>query len=190
MNDHREPRTDVVGLGGPRTDVAGLDAPNRPFGLRASDDDRKQITDALQAHYVAGRLSSLELEERVEQALAAKTVGDLDVLMADLPSLQTPPAADADRNERRHGRRARREQRERRRGGGGARAGLAAHATSYVLVMAMLVVIWLLTAGEHAYFWPVWPMFGWGIGLASHAFGVLRRPATSDEPAAYGGRVS
>jgi len=172
MYDHR----------GPRTDVVGLSAPSRPVGLRVGDDDRKRVTDALQAHYVAGRLSSLELEDRVAQALAAKTVGDLDVLMTDLPAVQAA-ASVPDSGERRHDRRARREHRqrrgERRHRGGGARAGLAAHATTYVLVIAMLLVIWMVTAGEHAYFWPIWPMFGWGIGLAAHALGVLRRPAVS-----------
>ena len=33
--------------------------------------------------------------------------------------------------------------------------------------MALLVTIWLLTT-PGGYFWPVWPMLGWGIGLASH----------------------
>ena len=42
-----------------------------------------------------------------------------------------------------------------------------AHATSYLLVMALLVTIWLLTT-PGGYFWPIWPALGWGIGLASH----------------------
>src|SRR5215216_5049649 len=116
MNDNRAPRTDVVGLSAVGSSVMGSSAPSRPVWLRASNDDRKRITDALQAHYVVGRLSSLELEERIEPALAAKTVGDLDALMADLPLLQTTPAPDAHRNERhdrreRHGRRDRHERR-------------------------------------------------------------------------------
>jgi hypothetical protein len=41
-----------------------------------------------------------------------------------------------------------------------------------VIVMAFLVVIWLLTS-PGGYFWPIWPMLGWGIGLASHGLASL-----------------
>lgn len=41
------------------------------------------------------------------------------------------------------------------------------HATVYVLVNLLLVGIW--AAGGGGYFWPVWPILGWGIGLAGHA---------------------
>jgi len=155
MSQDREPGTDVVGLSFPRTQAT----------LRAGDDDRRRVTDWLQAHYVAGRLTQTELEQRVEQALAARTFGELEALTADLPQLQTPltwPVQDEARRERR-GRRQR-----------AARKGFEAHASSYVLVMAALVVIWLLTSPGH-YFWPVWPMLGWGIGLASHGLAVRRR---------------
>lgn len=165
MSHDREPGTDVVGLSGPSGRAI----------LRASDDDRKRVVDWLQAHYVAGRLTQLELEERVERALAARTFGDLDALMADLPSLSAPaatPAPVAPIRDRRQRRREIREERRRRRHGS-ARKGFGAHAASYVLVMSVLVVIWALTAGEHGYFWPVWPMLGWGIGLASHGLAAV-----------------
>ena len=38
--------------------------------------------------------------------------------------------------------------------------------------MALLVVIWALTGA--GYFWPIWPMLGWGIGVLSHAAPVMR----------------
>ncbi len=44
---------------------------------------------------------------------------------------------------------------------------------SYFIVNAMLVVIWFFTLGPGSYFWPIWPMMGWGIGIAFqyiHAF--------------------
>ncbi|MDP9352022.1 MAG: 2TM domain-containing protein [Chloroflexota bacterium] len=47
--------------------------------------------------------------------------------------------------------------------------GVGGHVTSYLLVMAMLVGIWALTGAD--YFWPIWPMMGWGIGVASHVLG-------------------
>lgn len=54
------------------------------------------------------------------------------------------------------------------------------HLTSYAIVMAALVMIWLVSGG--GYFWPIWPMLGWGIGLAFHA-AALRwdRPVTEEE---------
>ena len=44
------------------------------------------------------------------------------------------------------------------------------HAAVYVVVNAFLVLIWALTSG--GFFWPVWPMLGWGIGLVAHALTV------------------
>ena len=46
------------------------------------------------------------------------------------------------------------------------RTGLVIHATVYVAVNIMLVVIWALTSTEHP--WFVYPLLGWGIGLAAH----------------------
>jgi hypothetical protein len=38
---------------------------------------------------------------------------------------------------------------------------------AYIFVNAFLVAIWYFTSGRgDLYFWPKWPMFGWGIGLA------------------------
>jgi hypothetical protein len=164
MDQNREPSTDVVGLTAPRGSAL----------MRASTDDRKRVTDWLQAQYVAGRLNSTELEERIEQALEARTMGDLDALTADLPPM-TPPATSIPETGSRREQRERRERGRHHRGqrGSGTKQGFAAHATSYVLVMALLVAIWLLTS-PHGHFWPIWPMLGWGIGLASHGLAVLR----------------
>ena len=49
-----------------------------------------------------------------------------------------------------------------------AKAAWGAHLGAYLAVNLMLVVIWLMTSGPGGYFWPMWPMMGWGIGLASH----------------------
>jgi hypothetical protein len=37
---------------------------------------------------------------------------------------------------------------------------------SYFFVNAFLVVIWFFTSDIRSYFWPIWPMMGWGIGIA------------------------
>jgi hypothetical protein len=45
------------------------------------------------------------------------------------------------------------------------------HLATYVVINAVLVVINLLTSPQ--YFWFVWPLLGWGIGVALHALSVF-----------------
>jgi DUF1707 SHOCT-like domain len=54
-------------------------------GIRASDEDRGRIGAALGEHYAAGRLTLEEFQERLDKVYAATTLGELDLLMADLP---------------------------------------------------------------------------------------------------------
>jgi len=58
--------------------------PNSP-GLRASDEDREQLIGELNEHAVAGRLTTDELEDRLQKAYTARTTGELDALRRDLP---------------------------------------------------------------------------------------------------------
>jgi len=53
----------------------------------------------------------------------------------------------------------------------GLRQALYAHAGTYVLVNGGLLVVNLFTSPH--YLWVVWSLFGWGIGLGSHAIGVV-----------------
>lgn len=53
--------------------------------LRASDFDREQIAERLRQAMAEGRLSANELEERLGILFAARTYGELDALLADLP---------------------------------------------------------------------------------------------------------
>ena len=41
------------------------------------------------------------------------------------------------------------------------------HLAVYLAVNSLLIAIWAMTSAE--YFWPIWPMLGWGIGVAAHA---------------------
>ena len=54
--------------------------------LRASHADREHVIDVLKAAFVQGMLSKAELDERVSQAFASRTHGDLAVITADLPA--------------------------------------------------------------------------------------------------------
>ncbi|MFD6532815.1 DUF1707 domain-containing protein [Streptomyces sp. NPDC060184] len=56
-------------------------------GLRASHADRDRVVDVLRIAAGDGLLDADELDERVELALAARTLGELAVLTADLPAV-------------------------------------------------------------------------------------------------------
>jgi hypothetical protein len=62
----------------------------RVASLRASDADREQVADRLRHATGEGRLSTDELEERLEALPAARTYGELSALIADLPASPSP----------------------------------------------------------------------------------------------------
>jgi 2TM domain len=47
------------------------------------------------------------------------------------------------------------------------------HLLVYALVNGFLVVIWAITS--HGFFWPVFPIVGWGIGVVLNAWDVYGR---------------
>ena len=53
------------------------------------------------------------------------------------------------------------------------RRDLSGHLLVYFLVNAFLVVIWALN-DVHGFFWPVFPIVGWGIGVVMNAWDVYR----------------
>ena len=55
--------------------------------IRASDADRDRATALLREHHAAGRLTAEEFGERMDAALNAKTLGEIDELLADLPAI-------------------------------------------------------------------------------------------------------
>jgi hypothetical protein len=61
------------------------------MSIRASDADRDRTAAALREHLAAGRLTTEEFDERLDKAYAAKTLGELDGLMADLPATGPGP---------------------------------------------------------------------------------------------------
>jgi len=119
----------------------------RADDVRASDAEREEVVAALRTHAGDGRLGVEELDERIGAAYAAKTRSELVALTDDLPRAPRPPGVE--------------------------RREFAEHLRFYLSVMALLVVIWALTG--MGYFWPIWPIVGWGVGIVSHA-NALRRP--------------
>jgi hypothetical protein len=117
--------------------------------LRASDADRERTVERLRRGAAEGRLEPEELEERVEAALAARTRRELEPLTADLPS----------------DRRARRRRK--------ALAELRSHRLAFAVAAPGMVAVWALTGCD--YFWPVWPILGWGSGLFIHGKAVFAR---------------
>ena len=60
-----------------------------------------------------------------------------------------------------------------------AKRGFWTHAFIYALVNSLLVAVWYFS--PTTYFWPIWAMAGWGIGLAMHAWGVFFQRGITEE---------
>lgn len=52
------------------------------------------------------------------------------------------------------------------------------HLFIYLLVNSMLVGIWAVTGGD--FFWPIFPILGWGIGVGANAWDVYGRKPISE----------
>ena len=63
--------------------------------IRASDEDRDRAATLLREHHAVGRLTAEEFNERLDKVYAAKTMGDLDELLADLPAIDLYRLPDA-----------------------------------------------------------------------------------------------
>ena len=60
-----------------------------------------------------------------------------------------------------------------------AKKGFYSHLTIYIVINLMLVAIWFFTGA--GYFWPMWVMLGWGIGLVINGVAVFSRRDTGWE---------
>jgi DUF1707 SHOCT-like domain len=106
-------------------------------GVRASDEDREQLIAELNEHAVAGRLSTEELERRIQSAYGAHTTGELDALRSDLPAPSRQVALQQA---------ARRRQLTRR---------MIQESGGSLSVFVVCCAVWAIT-GAHGQFWPVW----------------------------------
>lgn len=69
--------------------------------MRVSDAERSEIAESLSKHYADGRLNEPEFNERLQQAMSAKTRGDLAGLLVDLPPIVAPPPPEVEKRHRR-----------------------------------------------------------------------------------------
>jgi class 3 adenylate cyclase len=69
---------------------------------------------------------------------------------------------------------------ERRTRRGGLDTSVRIHVAVYAVVNVALIGIW--AAGGGGYFWPVWPILGWGVAVGCHAAPLLARRGSSGLP--------
>lgn len=116
--------------------------------LRASDADRERTADTLRRSAGDGRLETDELDERLTRVYAARTLGELAALTADLPA---PPAVPVPRRE--------------------ATRQLRARYGGLLFPPLVCTLIWL-AAGADGSFWPIWVFLGCGIAALAGILGV------------------
>jgi hypothetical protein len=73
--------------------VSNLPLPADRRHLRVSDADRDQVAEVLKEAAGQGRLTLDELDQRLDQAYAAKTYADLETVTRDLPAVGASPPA-------------------------------------------------------------------------------------------------
>jgi hypothetical protein len=133
--------------------------------MRAADADRQQVADQLRTALEEGRLDLAEFDERLRDAYAAKTYGDLDRLLTDLPNAApvvpappaVPPAAIGPRD-------------------GLTRTWLGHVWGPWIKTLVFFTLIWALGwifSSEPVFYWPVWIVAPWGIVLLVRTIGGL-----------------
>jgi uncharacterized protein DUF1707 len=136
--------------------------------LRASDAERERTATLLRDHAGAGRLTPEELSDRLDVAYAARTVAELDALVADLPPAAEPaPPGRSPEHDR-------------------ARRRVLQAVGFLVLVNLVALGVWLASGSEGS-FWPGWFLLVSGIRLAFLAWGELG-PAAAHRDEAHLGR--
>jgi hypothetical protein len=141
--------------------------------MRAGDGDRKAVADQLKSALDEGRLDLGEYDERLQKAYGAKTYGDLQGLLTDLPNTVPPahsqvqgyrppdasPAAAPPQQD----------------GVGGRQ--IANWVGPYAGVIVICTIIWAISsasAGHLTYYWPVWMLIPLILGVSGRVFGGHR----------------
>jgi Flp pilus assembly protein TadB len=103
--------------------------------MRISDAERTDAADLLSKHYGDGRLDEAEFNQRLDQAMRAKTYGDLSGLFDDLPRTGTEAAEEPRVPTRRQGHR---------------------HPTGLFLMVALVIAAAVAAGHVLAWFATVW----------------------------------
>jgi uncharacterized membrane protein len=53
------------------------------------------------------------------------------------------------------------------------------HLLAYAVVNILLIIIWAATGAD--FFWPIFPIAGWGIGIVFHAWDAYGKNEPSEE---------
>lgn len=143
---------------------------DRRENLRAADVDRQFVAERLKAALDEGRLSLGEYDDRLKETYAARTYGDLDAVLKDLPGFHPadasrlqpaePLVGDPDEHPAREGRNPR---------------WLLGIWSAWLVAVSVNVVIWALVSisrGEAVYFWPMWVAGPWGAILLASTFSM------------------
>jgi fatty acid desaturase len=109
------------------------------------------VSRLLSQHAAAGRLTAEELDERLDAAYAARTHGELERLLEDLPGPVAPARRTGELEL--------------------ARARLAHRAGAAVIACVACVGIW--AAGGGGDFWPIWVILVAAIVLARNAWATF-----------------
>jgi hypothetical protein len=136
--------------------------------MRAGDGDRQLVAERLKAALDEGRLDLGEYDERLQRTYSAKTYGDLQGLLTDLPGTipvthsQVQPVTSGSPVEE----------------PAAGQGGMPSWLGPYAGVVAVSVLIWAIvciTSGELLYFWPIWMFIPLIFGVIGQMTGRGRR---------------
>jgi fatty acid desaturase len=128
----------------------------QPPDLLVSDADRARVAGQLREHYEAGRLTLEEFQERLDEAHAARTEGQLRNVLRQLPAAKLPTVKLRDTR-------------------------WQSLALQYALVNVVAVLIWVF-GGATGDFWPKWVFLVTLFFFTRRAFGRSRRRALPRPP--------
>lgn len=118
--------------------------------LRAADADRELTVETLRQNAGDGRLTVEEMSERIDRVYAARTLGELDVIVHDLPAARPSARAAAVPAVVMPGFVVGASRRRRR---------MLWSVLRFAIVNLALLAIWLGTGGHGGTgFWPIWPL--------------------------------
>ncbi|GGM23096.1 MULTISPECIES: DUF1707 SHOCT-like domain-containing protein [Micromonospora] len=133
-------------------------------GMRAADADRQAVADRLRVALDEGRLDLHEYDERLQRTYTARTYGELDAVVIDLPVAAAPggatvagpvPADPVVPGRSTAGRSV-------------TARWLAENWEPYLTAVGISLVVWAMISvisGDVLYFWPGWVAGPWGVVL-------------------------